>query len=45
MRQVIRISGKAKKVFKYIELAARHKGNVTIKDLAKNNKKWEIDLN
>jgi len=44
MGQVIQISGKAKHVFKYIALASSHKGNVTLKDLAKNGKEWKIDL-
>ena len=45
MRQVIQISGKAKHVFKYIELMKRYKGNVTLKDLAKNEKMLKIELN
>jgi hypothetical protein len=43
--QVIRISGKAKQVFKYVELAARYRGNVAIKDLEKPKKQRRIDLN
>ena len=45
MKQLILISGKAKQVFKYIELAKRYKGNVTLKDLAKSEKLLKIDLN
>ncbi len=45
MRQVIQISGKAKRVFKYIEIASHYKGNVTLKDLVKDNKQWKIELN
>lgn len=44
MKQTIQISGKAKQVFKYIELLNRHKGNVTLRELAKDNKTLKLDL-
>ena len=44
MKQVIQISGKAKQVFKYMELLNRHKGNVTLRELAKDNKTIKLDL-
>ncbi len=44
MKPVIQISGKAKQVFKYMELLSRHKGNVTLKELAKDNKTLKLDL-
>lgn len=44
MKPIIEISGKAKQVFKYMELLKRHKGNVTIKELVKGNKTFKIDL-
>jgi len=44
MKQVIQISGKAKQVFKYMELLKRHKGNVAIKELGKDHKSLKIDL-
>ncbi len=44
MKSIIKISGKAKQVFKYVELLKRHKGNVTLKDLEKDNKTLELDL-
>jgi len=44
MKQVIQISGKAKQVFKYVELLNRHKGNVTLRKLAKDNKTLKLDL-
>jgi len=44
MKPIIQISGKAKHVFKYMALVNRHKGNVTLKELAKNNKTIKLDL-
>ncbi len=39
MQQVLVVSGKAKNVFKYLELASRYKGNVSLKELLKEQKK------
>ena len=44
MKPVIQISGKAKQVFKYIELLNRYKGNTTLKELTKDNKPFKLDL-
>ena len=44
MKPIIQISGKAKQVFKYMELLKRHRGNVTLKELAKNNETLKLDL-
>ncbi|MDP2730736.1 MAG: hypothetical protein Q8O55_09685 [Dehalococcoidales bacterium] len=44
MKPVIQVSGKAKHVFKYMELLSRHKGSMTLKDLAKDNKTFKLDL-
>ena len=44
MKAIIEISCKAKQVFKYIELLNRHKGNLTLKELAKDNKPIKLDL-
>ena len=44
MKQVIRVEGKAKQVFKYIDVLCRAKGNVTVKELSKNNGTSKIDL-
>ena len=44
MKKVIEVRGKAKQVFKYIELLGSNKGNVTLKELAKNNKTFKLDL-
>ncbi len=44
MKPIIQIKGKAKQVFKYIELLKRHKGNLTLKELAKDNKPIKLDL-
>ncbi len=44
MKQIIQVSGKAKQVFKYIELLGRHRGNVTLKELARDNKALKLDL-
>ena len=44
MKKDIEVAGKAKQVFKYIELLSRKKGNVTLKELAKENKPLKLDL-
>ena len=44
MKQVLRIEGKAKQVFKYVALLNRYQGNVSLKHLAKNNETCIIDL-
>ena len=44
MKPVIQISGKAKQVFKYLELLSRYQGKKTVKNLAKNNKTFKLDL-
>ena len=44
MKPIIRISGKAKQVFKYIEVLNRHQGKTTIGKLAKGNKTFKLDL-
>jgi len=44
MQQLLTVSGRAKNVFKYMELINRHKGNITLKKLAKENKTIKIDL-
>ncbi len=44
MKQIIQVSGKAKQVFKFIEVLGRHKGNVTLKELAKDNKTFKLNL-
>jgi len=42
MKTIIHVSGKARQVFKYMELLNRYKGNATLKELA--NKKHTINL-
>ena len=44
MKPIIQVQGKAKLVFKYMELLNRYKGNVTLKELAKDNKTLKLDL-
>lgn len=44
MKPTIQVSGKAKQVFKYIELLSRYRGNVTLKELAKDKKTLKLDL-
>jgi len=44
MKTILQISGKAKQVFRYVELLSRHRGNVTLKELAKNNETLKLDL-
>ena len=45
MKQVIKITGKAEHVFKYMKVVARYRGNVSLKDLAKDKQTHIIDLN
>lgn len=42
--QVIKVSGKAKQVFKYMELLAANKRNVTLKELARDKKTLRLNL-
>ncbi|MFC1988557.1 hypothetical protein ACFLVJ_01830 [Chloroflexota bacterium] len=44
MKPIIRISGKAKQVFKYIEVLSLKKGNVTLKELAKGKTPVRVNL-
>ena len=44
MKEIIKVSGKAKRVFKYIELLNRHKGSVTLGKLARDNKTLKLKL-
>ena len=44
MKEILQVKGKAKQVFKFVDVLSRHKGNVTLKELAKNNKTLKIDL-
>ena len=44
MRQVILISGKAERVFKYVEVLNRYKGNASLKDLVKGKKAMRLNL-
>ncbi len=44
MKEIIKVSGKAKQVFKYVELLGRYRGHVTLKELAKDNKTFKLDL-
>jgi hypothetical protein len=44
MELIIQVSGKAKQVFKYMELLSRHRGKVTLKELAKDKKTLKLDL-
>ena len=44
MKQVIQISGKAKQVFKYMELLNRCQGKTTLQDLVKANRTIKLDL-
>ncbi len=39
MKQVLVVSGKAKHVFKYMELVSKYKGNQTIRELAEEQKR------
>jgi hypothetical protein len=40
----MQVSGKAKQVFKYVEVLSRYKGNTTLKDLSRNNKALKLDF-
>jgi|APIni6443716594_1056825.scaffolds.fasta_scaffold2410259_1 hypothetical protein len=44
MKEIVQISGKAKNVFKYVELMKRQNGNVTLGELAKRSGKSKIEL-
>ncbi len=44
MKRVIQISGKAKQVFKYMELLNRYQGKTALKDLVKANRTIKLDL-
>ena len=44
MKRVIQISGKAKQVFKYMELLSRYQAKTTLKDLMKANRTVKLDL-
>jgi hypothetical protein len=44
MSKLIKISGKANRVFKYVEILSHYKGNVTLKELEKGNKTLKLDL-
>ncbi len=44
MKGIIKVRGKSNQVFKYIELLCRYQGNVTLKELDKDNKTLKLDL-
>jgi hypothetical protein len=44
MKEVIEVKGKAKNVFKYVEMMKKHKGNVTLGELSKNVKSIKVQL-
>ena len=44
MKPIMQISGKAKQVFKYIELLSQYQGKTTIRKLAQHNKTFKLDL-
>lgn len=44
MKPVIYVSGRAKQVFKYVELLGRHGSKTTLKELAKDNKTLKAHL-
>lgn len=44
MKPIMKISGKANKVFKYVELLNRHKGKLTLEEWARDNKNIKLDL-
>ena len=44
IKEIIKVSGKAKQVFRYVELLSNHRGHVTLKELAKDNKTFKLDL-
>ena len=45
MKEIIEVKGKAKNVFKYVEMMKKHKGHVTLGELSKNMKKRWPKLN
>ncbi|MBN2238736.1 MAG: hypothetical protein JW712_03100 [Dehalococcoidales bacterium] len=44
MKEIIKIEGKAKNVFKYVELMNKQNGNITLGELAKKNTQVKIEL-
>lgn len=44
MKEIIKVTGKAKQVFKYVELLSRYRGKATLKELAKDNKTFKLDM-
>lgn len=44
MKEIIKVTGKAKQVFDYMELLGRYRGKVTLKELAKDNKTLKLDM-
>jgi hypothetical protein len=44
MKQIVKVSGKAKNVFKYVEVMTKHKGNVSIEKLSGDKKTRIIEL-
>ena len=44
MKNIIKLRGKAKQVFKYVNLLSHSKGNVTLKELVRKNKTLKLDL-
>ena len=44
MKEVIQVKGKAKNVFKYVEMMKKHKGHVTLGELSKNMKSIKVEL-
>ncbi len=44
MKDLVQIKGKAKNVFKYVELMNKYNGHMTLGELAKSGKTIKIDL-
>jgi hypothetical protein len=44
MQDLVKIQGKAKNVFKYIELMNKHNGKMTLGEIVKSGKAIKIDL-
>lgn len=44
MKEIVKVKGKAKDVFKYVELMNKHNGKMTLGELSKRNKSTVIDL-
>ena len=44
MKTIIHVSGKARQVFKYVELLNRYKGNATLEELAKKKKTINLKM-